>query len=128
MVSANFEENPQIVTSKLLSSVVQTTILEFILSTSFTTVTILFLLPRDHHEYGNPVPIQFFKSCPSAFHAFVILLIFAFSGSYIALRFPDKPKISSSCGCFSVVSMALSVAVLMLGFLNNTCSSFNLLS
>lgn len=128
MVSKNFAENyPQANKSKLLSSEVETAISKFILSASFSTATILFLLPYVHQDGNYQVPTKLFRSSPLAFHAFVIFLIFAFSGSYIALLFPDEPKISRLCGCFSFVSMASSVALVVLMAIVNYCSFCNLL-
>ncbi|KAJ6885189.1 hypothetical protein NC652_032014 [Populus alba x Populus x berolinensis] len=63
------------------------------------------LLPQENID-GNPVPTVIFKGHASIFHAFVISVIFAFTGSFCSLMIDKKPKVSRFFGYLSVISMA----------------------
>ncbi|KAK9279967.1 hypothetical protein L1049_013651 [Liquidambar formosana] len=91
---------------------IQTTVMESILFVSFTTATILILLPYEYID-GNPVPTVIFKGLPSIFHAFVISIMFAFSGACNALLIPNKPSIVRFCRYYSLASMASAIALLV---------------
>ncbi|KAG6751212.1 hypothetical protein POTOM_045731 [Populus tomentosa] len=69
--------------------------LKSILIITFTTGMFLNLLPQENID-GNPVPTVIFKGHASIFHAFVISVIFAFTGSFCSLMIDKKPKIVSS--------------------------------
>lgn len=80
--------------------------LKSILIITFTTGMFLNLLPQENID-GNPVPTVIFKGHASIFHAFVISVIFAFTGSFCSLMIDKKPKVSRFFGYLSVISMAL---------------------
>lgn len=79
--------------------------LKSILIITFTTGMFLNLLPQENID-GNPVPTVIFKGHPSIFHAFVISVVFAFTGSFCSLMIDKKPKVSRFFAYLSVISMA----------------------
>ncbi|KAL7218548.1 hypothetical protein ACSBR2_011753 [Camellia fascicularis] len=86
-----------------LSSIppIHTRVLEFILVASFTITTLLLIIPFEYID-GNPVPTVFFKGLPTTFQAFVVCLVFSFSGSLSALLIHDTSllaKFSSTDAC-----------------------------
>ncbi|XVE91702.1 hypothetical protein REPUB_Repub01dG0033500 [Reevesia pubescens] len=114
MISTSYTFYPHHVsfTEMLPSLAIQTTILESILFISYTIATILILLPQEYVN-GNPVPTIVFKGRPATFHAFIICIIFAFSGAFCALMIPNNTKIARLCGCYSIASMASALSLLI---------------
>ncbi|KAJ4830090.1 hypothetical protein Tsubulata_050353 [Turnera subulata] len=78
---------------------------KLILWVSCWTPVILRSLPLEYID-GNPVPTVVFKGHPSIFHAFVISIILAFTGSFFALRIGYQSRIGKVCGYCCLVSMA----------------------
>ncbi|GMP53433.1 hypothetical protein CsSME_00018885 [Camellia sinensis var. sinensis] len=69
---------------------IRTSFLETILITSFLIATLLIIIPYQYKN-GNPVPTVIFNGIPStAFHGFVVSLLYAFTGSLIALLIHDN--------------------------------------
>ncbi|KAK9276664.1 hypothetical protein L1049_006200 [Liquidambar formosana] len=62
---------------------------------------------------GNLVPTVIFRGLPSTFHSFVVSVIVAFSGAFVALMIPNKPKISRFCGYYSMAAMLSAVGLLI---------------
>lgn len=99
------------------------TILECILGLCFTTINILILVPYDYIDQ-NPVPAVIFKGRPTTFHAFLVSIIFAFSGASNAFV---ASSISSGfgklCGYYSMLSMASALAILLWATIS-TCINY----
>ncbi|CAK7323700.1 unnamed protein product [Dovyalis caffra] len=73
------------------------------------------LLPYEYGD-GNPVPTIIFKDLPSTFHAYVISIIFAFTGSFSSLLIRDKVKYAKYekfSRFYSLVFMVFAVAILV---------------
>lgn len=86
--------------------------MEFIVYITFSTCIVLMLLPYSYVD-GNPVPVIIFNDLrPFAFHAFVLFIIFAFSGAFNAILAKNKPRLVRFCRCYSMVSMVLAMTVL----------------
>ncbi|KAJ1412060.1 hypothetical protein SESBI_20700 [Sesbania bispinosa] len=94
-----------------LTSIPHYTILEIILGLCFTAINILLQLPYEYID-KNPVPTVIFKGRPTTFHAFLICIIFAFSGATNALVAYNKSGFARFCGYYSMVSMASALAIL----------------
>ncbi|KAI8007972.1 hypothetical protein LOK49_LG07G02990 [Camellia lanceoleosa] len=90
----------------------ETNILESIMVASFTFTTLLLLLPCDYID-GSPVPTIIFKGLPSTFHAFVVSLIFAFSGALSALLIHDTSFFAKLCEFSSMASMTSALSLLL---------------
>ncbi|KAL7218535.1 hypothetical protein ACSBR2_011740 [Camellia fascicularis] len=91
---------------------IKTNILESILVASFTITTLLIILPSEFIN-GSPVPSLIFKGLPSAFHAFVVCLVFAFSGAFSALLIHDTSFIAKFSKYSSMASMTSALALLI---------------
>nr|KYP48304.1 hypothetical protein KK1_029996 [Cajanus cajan] len=105
-----FEEKTIYETS--LASIPHFTVLECVLGLCFTVITILLQLPYEYID-NNPVPTVIFKGHPRIFHAFIICIIFAFSGSTNALVAFNKSTFSKFCGYYAMASMASAMAILL---------------
>ncbi|KAG8655379.1 hypothetical protein MANES_04G036500v8 [Manihot esculenta] len=82
--------------------------MKFVLSICFIAATILSILPCEYRD-GNRIPSTIiFRQLPSIiFHAFALLLVLAFTGSFIALMIEDDTQIVRQiCWYISVTSMA----------------------
>ncbi|KAF9670724.1 hypothetical protein SADUNF_Sadunf13G0098500 [Salix dunnii] len=94
--------------------------LKSILMFTFTIGMFLNSLPQEIID-GNPVPTVIFKGHLSIYRAFVISIIFAFTGSFCSLMIDRKPEVSRFCGYLSVISLAsafstVAFALLLDGF------------
>lgn len=105
---SNFKQ----MTSPKLSSISiasqQQNVMKFVLSICFIAATILSILPCEYRD-GNRIPSTIiFRQLPSIiFHAFALLLVLAFSGSFISLMIEDDTEIVRQiCWYISVTSMA----------------------
>ena len=87
------------------------TILECILGLCFTVITILLQLPYEYID-ENPVPTIIFKGRPTTFQAFVVCIIFAFSGATNAIVASNKPRFARFCGYYAMASMASALVIL----------------
>ncbi|CAK7322517.1 unnamed protein product [Dovyalis caffra] len=88
-------------------------LLKIILIIAFTIGMSLNLLPQENID-GKPVPTVIFKGHPSIFRAFVIAVIFAFTGSFCSLMINNKSKITWFFGYLSVISMASALWLVVL--------------
>ncbi|KAL7249888.1 hypothetical protein ACSBR1_011965 [Camellia fascicularis] len=97
-----------------LSSIppIRTRVLEFILVASFTITTLLLIIPFEYID-GNPVPTVFFKGLPTTFQAFVVCLVFSFSGSLSALLIHDTSFLVKFCEYSSMASMTSALSLLL---------------
>ncbi|GMH31203.1 hypothetical protein Nepgr_033046 [Nepenthes gracilis] len=78
---------------------------EAITVVAFVSVFLLLKLPMEKID-GNPVPTVIFKDRPPHFHAFVLLLVFSFSGGLMAISLrPLYPKIAVYCRYMAVLSI-----------------------
>lgn len=80
--------------------------------------SILMLIPYESID-GNPVPTIIFKGLPSEFHAFVMLIIFAFAASYCAILMNTKVKFARFCRYYSMISMASAFAIFISAMFRN---------
>lgn len=89
------------------------TILECVLGLCFTSINILILVPYEYID-KNPVPAVIFKGRPTTFHAFLICIIFAFSGATNAFVASNiNSGFGRFCGYYSMVAMASALAILL---------------
>ncbi|KAJ0092538.1 hypothetical protein Patl1_26736 [Pistacia atlantica] len=89
---------------------------------SFLFVFILWLLPH-RFENGSIVPTIIFQH-PFMFHAFVISIIFSFTGAFSLLLLGNKPKIATIRRCYFVVSilcMASALSILACALFLESC-------
>ena len=100
-----FAESPPILPIQIVT-------LTVILFISFSIATSLMVVPSEQID-GNPVPTIIFKGHPSIFHAFVILVSFAFNGALTALMMENQSKIARFCGYYSIASMASAMSLLV---------------
>ncbi|GMP53452.1 hypothetical protein CsSME_00018902 [Camellia sinensis var. sinensis] len=91
---------------------IQTKILESILVASFTITTLLLIIPCEFIN-GSPVPTLIFAGLPSTFQAFVVCLVFAFSGSLSALLINDSSFLVKFCEYSSMASMTFALSLLL---------------
>ncbi|MCD7450194.1 hypothetical protein HAX54_004341 [Datura stramonium] len=78
---------------------------------AFLTVTALLQLPSERID-GNLVPTVIFTRKPALFQAFMLSLLFAFSGSMASESMKEKqPKISLFCRKLAVFSVAVAGGV-----------------
>ncbi|TKY69476.1 hypothetical protein E2542_SST05750 [Spatholobus suberectus] len=115
-----FEDNTIYQTS--LTSIPHYTLLECVLGLCFTVITILLQLPYEYID-NNPVPTVIFKGRPKTFHAFILCIIFAFSGATNALVAFNKSRFSRFCGYYAMASMASALDFLSSRMLRLTQSS-----
>ena len=109
----SFAVRPLVEIKILNKAAISTSILESILFICFATANILVALPFEQVE-SNRVPTVVFKGLPSAFHAFVISLIFAFNGAFCGLIIHNyQPKIVRIFSYHSIVSMASAICILV---------------
>lgn len=79
---------------------------QFILYTSSTMVTIPLLLPHEiDSEDGRWVPTVVFKDQPTAYHAFLISIIIAFTGAFCAMLVQHRPRVESFCRVSALLSL-----------------------
>ncbi|CAJ2648279.1 unnamed protein product [Trifolium pratense] len=106
-----FEENT--ITQTPLALIPHYTILECVLGLCFTTFNILLLVPYDYID-KNPVPAVIFKGRTTTFQAFLVCIIFAFSGATNAIVAASiNSRFGRFCGYYSMVSMASAFAILL---------------
>lgn len=110
LIAMTFEENTIYQTS--FASIPHYTILESILGLCFTVITILIQLPYEYID-KNPVPTVIFKDRPTTFHAFLICIIFAFSGATSALLAYNKSGLARFFGYYSMAAMTSALAILL---------------
>ncbi|KAL7218566.1 hypothetical protein ACSBR2_011766 [Camellia fascicularis] len=101
---------------KSSTQAIRTSFLETILITSFLIATLLIIIPYQYKN-GNRVPTVIFNGIPStAFHGFVVSLLYAFTGSLIALLIHDNTSCSflaKFCECLAMVSMTSALSLLL---------------
>lgn len=79
---------------------------KFILYASSTMVNILLLLPHEiDSEDGRWVPTVVFKDQPTAYHAFLISIIIAFTGAFCAMLVQHRPRVESFCRVSALLSL-----------------------
>ncbi|KAK0608704.1 hypothetical protein LWI29_034804 [Acer saccharum] len=61
---------------------------------------------------GKPIPPLIFQGSQSAFEAFVICIIFSFTGSFSWLLMANKPKLATFSRCYFVISMVFMASAL----------------
>ncbi|CAK9149248.1 unnamed protein product [Ilex paraguariensis] len=83
-----------------------------ILVATSATGAVLPFLPYDMIG-KNRVPTIFFKGHPSTFHAFIISIMFAFSGSFSSLFLPNRPKMARICRFYSMVAAVSALLILL---------------
>ena len=84
----------------------------FIIYTSCTLGTMFMLLPREQVD-GSPVPTLVFKDQPTVFHAFLISIMFSFTGALTALLIQHRPRIERLCRVYAMASMLSALAILL---------------
>ena len=101
----------QIAKTKLSTSfTLPTIILKSILFLSLNSLTILVLFA------GSAVGTVIFHGLPSsAIDAFVISIVFAFSGALSALLVPQRQNLAKFCALYSLASMASALLLLIWG-------------
>ncbi|KAI8012507.1 hypothetical protein LOK49_LG06G01072 [Camellia lanceoleosa] len=101
--------------SRSSTRVIRTRFLETILITSFLFATILLVIPYQYKN-GNPVPTVIFNGIPSSwFHAFVVSLVYAFTGALTALLIHDTAAafLARFCELVSILCMTSAVSLLV---------------
>ncbi|KAL7218545.1 hypothetical protein ACSBR2_011750 [Camellia fascicularis] len=102
--------------SRSSTQAIRTRFLETILIISFLFATILLVIPYQY-ENGNPVPTVIFNGIPaSGFHAFVVSLVYAFSGALTALLIHDTAAgsfLTRFCEFISILSMTSALSLLV---------------
>ncbi|KAF7132529.1 hypothetical protein RHSIM_Rhsim09G0118100 [Rhododendron simsii] len=83
-----------------------------ILCLTAATAAVLQLIPYDQSGPYR-VPKRLFKGHPSVFHAFLVSVMFAFSGALSALFLQSKPNMARVCSFYSSVSIASAVGLLI---------------
>lgn len=77
-----------------------------ILYASSTMVTILLHLPHENDsEDGSWVPTVVFKDQPTAYNAFLISIIIAFTGAFCAMLVEHRPRVESFCRVSALLSL-----------------------
>lgn len=101
----------QIAMAKLPTSfTLPTIILKSILFLSLNSLTILLLFA------GSAVGTVIFHGFPSsAIDAFIISIVFAFSGALSALLVPQRHKLARFCALYSLASLASALLLLIWG-------------
>lgn len=92
----------------------------FIIYASCTLGTIFMLLPHEQVD-GSPVPILVFKDQPKAFHAFLISIMFSFTGAFSALLIQRRPRVERLCRVYAMASMMLAIAILLYAIAHWDC-------
>ena len=77
---------------------------KFILYTSSSTITLFLLLHHDEVD-GSPVPTVVFKDRPTAYQAFLISTVIAFTAAFCAILVQHRPKFESFCRVSAMVSL-----------------------
>ncbi|KAL7218580.1 hypothetical protein ACSBR2_011779 [Camellia fascicularis] len=102
--------------SRSSTHVIRTRFLETILITSFLFTTILLVIPYQYKN-GNPVPTMIFNGIPSSgFHAFVVSLVYAFTGALTALLIHDTAAgsfLARFCELVSILCMTSALSLLV---------------
>ncbi|KAI8012633.1 hypothetical protein LOK49_LG06G01017 [Camellia lanceoleosa] len=102
--------------SRSSTQAIRTRFLETILIISFLFATILLVIPYQY-ENGNPVPTVIFNGIPaSGFHAFVVSLVYAFTGALTALLIYDTAAssfLARFCELISILSMTSALFLLV---------------
>ncbi|KAK9997480.1 hypothetical protein SO802_022166 [Lithocarpus litseifolius] len=93
----------------------------FIIYASCTLGTVFMLLPHEQVD-GSPVPILVFKDQPKAFHAFLISIMFSFTGAFSALLIQRRPRVERFCRVYAMASMILAIAILLYAIAHWDCS------
>ncbi|PSR88213.1 CTP synthase [Actinidia chinensis var. chinensis] len=94
------------------SSSKETTISGSILFLTSALAAVLPLIPYENTG-RHRVPKIIFKGQSSTFHAFIISIMFAFSGAFSGLFVYDKPLMARLCRFYSMVSMVCAGALLI---------------
>ncbi|KAK4380420.1 hypothetical protein RND71_002282 [Anisodus tanguticus] len=88
-----------------------TTTQDAIFRIAYLTVIAILQLPSERID-GNIVPTMIFERKPGLFQAFMLLLLFAFSGSTVSESIKEKqPKIALYCRKLAVFSVAVAMGV-----------------
>nr|DAD35148.1 TPA_asm: hypothetical protein HUJ06_005788 [Nelumbo nucifera] len=86
---------------------------ELIYALSFMIVISLIQLPYEYID-GNPIPTVIFKGQPTTFHAFILSLVFSFSGSACAMMLREHyPKAAGYCRRFGLFAFSLAFSVFL---------------
>ncbi|GFZ16199.1 hypothetical protein Acr_25g0006080 [Actinidia rufa] len=83
----------------------ETTISGSILFLTSALAAVVPLIPYEHTG-RHQVPKIIFKDRPSTYHAFILSVMFAFSGAFSTLFVHNKPKMERMCQFYSMISMA----------------------
>ncbi|KAG5532628.1 hypothetical protein RHGRI_027054 [Rhododendron griersonianum] len=105
-------EHRRITETKFPTSITHPKFSVSILFLTATTAAVLQLIPYDQSGVYR-VPERLFKGHPSVFHAFLVSVMFAFSGAFSALFLQNKPNMARVCSSYSSVSVALAVGLLI---------------
>ncbi|KAF3953290.1 hypothetical protein CMV_021255 [Castanea mollissima] len=87
-----------------------------ILYISSTTAAISIVLPQVKVD-GNRVPV-FFRDRPTYYRKFLVSILFAFMGAFIALIIQDKPRVERFCRITAVGFMLSSLAIVSIPLLS----------
>ncbi|TXG72757.1 hypothetical protein EZV62_001336 [Acer yangbiense] len=90
---------------------IQTRLVKATLILSLSTALVLLSLHQPSGD-GKTVPPLIFQGFPSAFDAFVICIIFSFTGSFSWLLMANNPKLARFCRCYFIVSMLFMTSAL----------------
>lgn len=69
------------------------------------------LLPQNHIN-GEPIPSSIFEGNPYTFDAFVVSIIFSFTGAFSLLKIRNKPQFVILRRCYFIISMVSTTVAL----------------
>ena len=79
---------------------------QFILHASSTMFTILLLLPHENDSKDRRwIPTVVFRDQPTAYNAFLISIIIAFTGAFCAMLVQHRPRVESFCKVSALLSL-----------------------
>ncbi|KAL7001324.1 hypothetical protein U1Q18_002474 [Sarracenia purpurea var. burkii] len=98
----------------------ETAVSGLILFVTSALAAVLPLLPYDRAG-ANRTPAIIFNGRSSAFHAFLVSVMFAFSGAFSSFfAHKNKPKLARLCRFYSMVAMGAAVVILVCGGFSET--------
>nr|DAD31581.1 TPA_asm: hypothetical protein HUJ06_010432 [Nelumbo nucifera] len=101
---------------------------ELICALSFMTVVSLIQLPYEYID-GNPIPTIIFGGQPSTFHAFLLSLVFSFSGAACTMMLrEDYPKAARYCRRFGIAAFFVAVLIFLWAALPDAVRLFSSLT
>ena len=74
--------------------------------------TMFMLVPHEQVD-GSLVPTLVFNDRPTAYHAFLISIMFSFTGALSALLIQHRPRIERFCRAYAMASMISALAILL---------------